>query len=780
MKKITIPRPRSFSLAFFSVILSLAVVPAWAEQTDLAAQVKSGVNWQAFLARNDLVWDTLPRSWDSGAFIGNGLLGAMIYSEGTNVLQWDVGRSDVTDKGDRVAIGQFVLVPGSKVTGGDMRLDLWNAEARGTLQTDHGNIDWRSFTHAKDLVNVIEFTATAQGGDASAGTNSILPDVFFQHQSADPARLLYQNQPIPASDKNPEPQFGKTDEVNWCLQPFRAGGGYVVAWGQKDDSPGHRLFFFTVDYAATGAPTADRAVQEIQSHLKAGFDDLVSSHRAWWHNYLPESFLSIPDARMESFWWIQMYKLGSATRADRPAIDLMGPWFRRTPWPHIWWNLNIQLTYWPVYTANRLEIGESLVHLVDADRAHFINNVPAAWRSDSAGVGRSSPYDGSRSVGDAQHVSERGDLTWVLHNYWLQYRYSGDEDLLRNGLYPILKRAVGYYLHLLSPGADGKLHLPVSTSPEYPVNVPDANYDLSLLRWGLNTLLATDERLGLHDPMAGKWRDTLAQLTPFPVDPATGYMIGGGQPLAVSHRHFSHLFMVYPLHLVDPQSPEDRPLIEKSLDHWQSLKPALRGYSYTGAAAMCAWLGRNNDIVPYLDQFLEFRPGKATTRFPVRANTLYTESGPVIETPLACAASINEIVLQSWSMTPFGTHIRVFPAVPDAWKDVAFENMLAEGAFEVSAVRQDGKTKFVRITSLAGAPCRVSPGLEGTVAASGNREFKLSTETEDGQPVTVVDLKKGETVLLYSAGQNLSPDDLTIKPVAVTGIQNFYGSPKNQ
>src|SRR6185369_753795 len=231
---------------------------------------------------------------------------------------------------------------------------------------------------------------------------------------------------------------------------------------------GHRVFLFTVDYQAKGSPKPDKAVADVTAALGQKLDNLVASHRAWWHDYYPESFLSIPDARMQSFYWIQMYKLASATRADRTAIDLMGPWFRRTPWPHIWWNLNIQLTYWPVYAANRLEIGESLTRLIDADRQNFMNNVPDEWRSDSAGIGRSSPYNGVRGVGDASHSGERGDLTWVLHNYWLQYRFSGNEKLLQDGLYPILKPAIGYYLHLLSRGDDGKLHLPPSISPEYP------------------------------------------------------------------------------------------------------------------------------------------------------------------------------------------------------------------------------------------------------------------------------------------------------------------------
>src|SRR6185295_15731381 len=113
-----------------------------------------------------------------------------------------------------------------------------------------------------------------------------------------------------------------------------------------------------------------------------------------------------------------------------------------------------------------------------------------------------------------------------------------------------------------------------------------------------------------------------------------GYMIGAGQPFAESHRHFSHLLMVYPLHLVDAQSAADRPLIEQSLDHWTGMKQKFRGYSFTGASAMSSWLGRRDDAVKYMNQFLDQQ---------LKPNTMYTEAGPVIETPLAGAAAIMEI-----------------------------------------------------------------------------------------------------------------------------------------
>ena len=67
----------------------------------------------------------------------------------------------------------------------------------------------------------------------------------------------------------------------------------------------------------------------------------------------------------------------------------------------------------------------------------------------------------------------------------------------------------------------------------------------------------------------------------------------------------------------------------------------------------------------------------------MQPNTCYQEGGnPVIETPLSAARALLDMALQSW-----GGKIRIFPAIPGIWRDFAFDNLLAEGAFEVSAVR---------------------------------------------------------------------------------------------
>src|SRR5690348_1208450 len=102
-----------------SVLAGCAVV--FSLKLFAAQPAESAVDWSKFLARHDLVWDSVPAQWHEGAFIGNGLLGAMIYAGEPNTLQWDVGRSDVIDRGQRMVIGKFVLTPGAAVAKGAMR-----------------------------------------------------------------------------------------------------------------------------------------------------------------------------------------------------------------------------------------------------------------------------------------------------------------------------------------------------------------------------------------------------------------------------------------------------------------------------------------------------------------------------------------------------------------------------------------------------------------------------------------------------------------------------------
>ncbi len=743
--------------------------------------VRDQVNWEKFMARQDLVWDTLPKLWDGGAFLGNGLLGTMIYSPEGEPMRWEICRSDVTDNQgwpgipgkpydpyqgrSRLAIGHLILEPVGKPTGGTMRLTLWDAQATGTLLTDRGAISWRSFIHTTQMAIVVELkTEGAESGCKWKWVAGVAAPLCVQKHTFMP----------PGYKLNPPPRIEKNGEMNLCIQPLARGGGYATAWREVSFGANHRMLVvsvgnslpFTANYHEDVLhhhwPKVDVAVREateaVDKAIKTGIPALVASQRKWWHAYYPASFVSLPDARMESFYWIQMYKLASTTRPDRPAIDLLGVWYMKTGWASIWWDLNIQLTYYPVGASNRLELGESLCRMLDNNLENLSRNVPnKQWQKDSAVVGLNSSYD------CISNGSMGGNLVWAANDYWKQNRSAMDDVELREKLFPLLRRSVNYFMHIKTMGPDGRYHMPKDWSPEYG-STTDINYDLSLFRWGCTALLETCERLHIDDPLIPQWKEVLAKLVNYPQKDDVLW-IGDNMPLAHGHRHYSHLFMIYPLYLVNWDQKENRELIEKSIDHWVKLSDSshggnFSGFSYAGAASMYASIGRRNDAVRILNQGL--------TRT-IQANTMYMECNmPCGESPPAFAQAINDLLLQSWAST-----IRVFPGVPDAWKDVTFHNMRALGAFLVSAVRRRGQNLWVRVESLAGEPCRVKPGFTGAVKIRADRAMTMK-HLPDG--VVELDLKKGEVVVLYSGD---SMPALDIRPVTrQTGISNWYGSVK--
>ena len=633
--------------------------------------------------------------------------------------------------------------------GGTLRLDLWNAELRGEIQTDRGSVHVRCLVHADQMITFLHIERG--GGESGAKLEwHALPAIC-------PRDGTGKNTLPPGYAKNPEPVLGTVGDIQTCVQPLVAGGETTTAWHQTDTGSQSTLFV-SVAHTFPSADSARIAVASVHAAQRQSVGNFIVSHRAWWHPFYPASFVTLPDTYWESFYWTQLYKLASATRADRAIIDNQGPWLQPTPWPAAWWNLNVQLTYWSTLPANHPELCESLSRHLETNVANLIANVPAVYQHDSAGIGRVSGQElrGRCGIpgaaGEAGAGQEVGNLLWAMHNYWQHCRMTGDDRRLRDPCFPLLQRAVNYYLHFLQPGDKGVLHLPRTYSPEYGAGT-DCTYDLALLRWGLRTLIRTSDRLKLSDPARSKWQETLDKLTPYATD-AMGYRIAADVPFDRGHRHFSHLLHTFPLHLANRNQPGAWERIDKSVLHWHSMG-AKQGYSFTGASLMMSAFGKGNRALEYLEGLKPF----------LQPNTLYREAGPVIETPLSAAHAIQQMLLQSWVGPEEETGVlRVFPAMPDAWTDAAFENLRAEGGSLVSAARESGVTRFVRIRSLAGEPCRVQPGLAAPVHVAGRGKL---TGKSDGDGIYSFALKKGEEAVLYTGD---AAPSLTLAPVRGTGV----------
>ena len=120
------------------------------------------------------------------------------------------------------------------------------------------------------------------------------------------------------------------------------------------------------------------------------------------------------------------------------------------------------------------------------------------------------------------------------------------------------------------------------------------------------------------------------------------------------------------------------------------------------------------------------------------------------------------MLLQSWD-----GKIRVFPAVPDAWEDVAYSGLRTEGAFKVSASKKKGKTQFIHIKSLAGEPCIITPDITNPIF-EGKRNFTVQSLKNNTYKI---DLKKGEEVFISPKGED---PEFIISPIHHTS-QNLFG-----
>lgn len=728
------------------------------------------VDWESFLNRSDLVWEQLPNQWNEGAFIGNGQLGLMAFATTSdNRIDFHLGRQDVTDhrmapnaktsmgtpgatvmfEFPRLDIGKMSLRPAGKIKQGTMRLHLWNAELTAEVTTELGEVQIRAVTLRDRMVQIIQVHSTEKSAD---GKPAPWRWEFLPGNPASPRAQVFPDKAAEVKyQTNPNPEVSQltdsSESVGLCVQRLLAGGDYATAWLEKPlpsaNGRASTLFISTANDIPAANSSANTAKADIQSAAAQSTDSLIAEHRRWWHEFYPNAFLTIPDPQLEAFYWIQIYKFASASREDGPAVDLFGPWFRVSQWPGLWWNLNIQLTYWPVYAGNRLALGKNYLDTVDA---HF---------------------DGL--LKGFKDASTLGDFAWTLHNYWWQLRFAGNWQKVRSAWLPKAKQVLEGYLPRLKPNAEGKLELSPMGSPEYNgfKPYPNTNYNLAILRWLLNAMIEADSQAsGPSDPAAAEWQRILAQLIPPPVDD-NGLRIASNQPVDMSHRHYSHLLGLYPLYQLSPDDEKTRDLVVKSVLHWHRIGEGkgLAGYSYTGGASLYASLGMGDEAHGMLNHFLNKSIGISN----LLPNTFYVESGgrnPVIETPLSAASATMDLLLQSW-----GGKIRVFPAMPKSWEDAAFYQLRAMDGFLVSAGRAQGKTGWIHIQSEKGRSCILRmPEWSETPSVSGARAFRL---LPTGPSEWKIDLKAGESILLRPQGGSAVP---VVQPLPVNeSLQNPYG-----
>jgi alpha-L-fucosidase 2 len=141
-------------------------------------------------------------------------------------------------------------------------------------------------------------------------------------------------QPAPAGlETNPAPAVTQTSTGGTCTQNLAAGGQTVTGWQLRTEADGTTTTLLaTVAHTFPGRTAGAVVSGTLATAAGQTLDDVAVDHRSWWHMLYQKSFVTIPDTRLQSFYWIQLYKMASATRRDRPVVGTCGPWLETTPW----------------------------------------------------------------------------------------------------------------------------------------------------------------------------------------------------------------------------------------------------------------------------------------------------------------------------------------------------------------------------------------------------------------------------------------------------------------
>jgi alpha-L-fucosidase 2 len=738
------------------------------------------------MPKHGLHFETPSQTWDEAIPLGNGLLGALVWGDGSP-LKISLDRTDLWDlrpvpefhtkeysyKTMRQWVAQgrindlhrlydkpYGNAGPTKIPAGRIEVTIgYNpdfekaslnlAEAVATVQFGDQN-KVRIFTHATEPVGMIRF-------DSSESITIKLLAPPFAGKITDEAGPGKISTGDLASLRYNAPVESRGDNWTGYLQEGWGGFKFAVAVVWKK-SQNNWLAVWSITTSKESNNPLRLARRNCQKALRAGFSKSLNTHRVWWDSFWDSSSVSVPNTIIERQWYLEMYKFGSATRPNTPPITLQGPWTadngKIPPWKGDYHHdLNTELSYWPAYTGNQLEGALGFVNwLWDTQKTakawtkRFFNlpglNVPMTADLQQEQIG-----------GWHQYTHSSTTAAWLAHHFYLHWRYSMDRKFLKERAYPWLKDTSIFLEAVTEMGPDSKRTLPLSSSPEINDNRLEAwfptitNYDLALIRWTFEKTAELADELGKTNE-AQHWRKVLGEMPDLVIDQQTRKMlVAKDYPLKDSHRHFSHLMAIHPLGMIRWENgPKDQAIIKASLDDLeQKGTKQWCGYSFSWLANMAARARDGMKAEKALEIFSTAfclrssfhcngdQTGKGYSNFRYRPFTL--------EGNFASAAGLNEMLLQSYSGA-----INIFPAIPANLKNVSFTTLRAEGAFLVSAERRDGLTRNVKIMAEKGGICRLEnpfpdSGFKVEGILNNNIQIKdneLNIQMSPGEQVTLV------------------------------------------
>ncbi|MDD4730277.1 MAG: hypothetical protein PHN55_16180, partial [Dysgonamonadaceae bacterium] len=499
-----------------------------------------------------------------------------------------------------------------------------------------------------------------------------------------------------------------------------------------------------------GWPTTQKATEIVSTEIAKSLNTSLNEHTQWWNDYWSRSHIEIPDSLLEKQYYLEMYKLGSAARSDAPPISLQSVWTadngKLPPWKgDFHHDLNTQLSYWPSYAGNYLNLEKGFLNWLWKYRPAFKQYTKDFFGVEGMNVPGVTTLEGEPMGGWIQYSFGQTVASWLAHHFYLHWQFSMDRDFLKERAYPWIKDVAIFLDQVAVKSENGERKLLISSSPEIYDNSAQAwfsettNYDLALIRWTYEKAAELALELNKKEE-ASKWTQILSEWPELDVDMETGLTFAPDEPYFESHRHFSHLMGFHPLGLIDfSKGEDDKKIILNTLKALEDKGPrAWTGYSYSWQGNLYARAFEGDKAAETLRIFAECFCLKNS--FHVNGDQCkaghsgFTYRPFTLEGNFAFASAIQEMLIQSHTGV-----IHVFPAIPTDWQNARFDKLRTVGAFLVSAKMENGQVTSVEVTSDKGGELLLQNPFKGC-------EFSSSKKVDITNELIRVNLQSGEII----------------------------------
>ncbi|NLS91229.1 MAG: glycoside hydrolase family 95 protein [Planctomycetaceae bacterium] len=368
-------------------------------------------------------------------------------------------------------------------------------------------------------------------------------------------------------------------------------------------------------------------------------------------------------------------------------------------------NINTEMNYWPAEVCNLSECHKALFDALDevvesgrrTAKVHYnargwvLHHNFDLWR-------------GTAPINNSNHGIWPVGGAWLCQHFWWHYQYHLDKAFLRDRAYPILRDASLFFLDTLvkDPRNDkGWLISGPSNSPEQGGLVMGPTMDHQIIRSLLGWTIEASEILDVDAELRKQLAEVRTRIAPNQIG-SQGQLqewLEDVDSPENHHRHFSHMWGVFPGDEIDRQATPDLAAAALKSIQWRGDGPI--GWSRAWQVHLFARLGdaetahdrlvrliARNSAVNLFDRIWEDRPEP----FQIEAN-------------LGGSSGIAEMLLQS----QLGK-IRLLPTLPKAWPSGKIRGLRARGGLEVDLQWQDGRlTEAVLRADTAGTQQLVAP-----------------------------------------------------------------------